>query len=605
MKIKDLTFESSYLITELNLDNSLIEYEKINSNNIKIYYDKNVNITQYNLDNKSIFLIGYCFDIRDSLKSTEHILRDLLISTDIYNELDYLNGRYNLIVFDGEYHSIYSDASQLRPLVYHPDSKTLGSHDSLVQLVLENHNFIFNKRSNRKHTELDYTRFKEIYKFNPSLYLKYETFDFVRFYPRKSLSNADLKETFEELKPYLDQSIKYLESLDNNLFLTITGGIDSRVSAALTRDFSNKVEYLTYTKPMDKLATKMAKIIYKTDENITKNMKEYLGWNHNIINLEDYLPTKYKNNINHILFNSTHSYSLANYYRSKQKYFKAVHIKSTVFGMGKADFPKSLDKSSDSFDFYKLCLHGLPKDFEKQPDFDEEIESYFKRNKIFEGVTKGRHFYDLFHLESRMGNWHSALTLETDPETEEFIFTNTRKTIDLIQQPTISERRNFSLYKMIIEKYWPVLLKFEINKSMKEKEHQSQIDEPYAELNNVGIYGSHKVSIHKNKIKNFVNLKPNTDSIKEYEQYNFSVKNNSDVSQILKISSNYSNKSGQNKIKVLINNGYEAKIYDMLDLYNGLELQVKDNVIHFVINYNKDYSKKSWIDAGRLKLEIL
>lgn len=603
MQIENLNFDSSYLITEFNFDNNLTNYKKYTHQNINIYYDKSIDISKFHLNNKTAILIGYCFDTRDSLKSTDDILKNLLTTNNIHTELDYINGRYNLIIYDGNNHFIYSDASQLRPLVYHSNSKTLSSHDSLIQLVLEKHNFTISQRSNNKHTELDYTRFKEVYKFNPSLYLKYETFNFVRFYPQDTLKKNTLKEIFDELQPYLDQSIKYLEDLNTNLFLTITGGVDSRVSAALTRDFSSKVEYLTYTQPLDKLATKMAKKIYKTDESITKSMKRYLGWNHNIITLEDYTLPKRENNINHIKFNSKHSYSLANYYRTK-KYYKAVHIKSTVFGMGKADFPKTLDQPVDDLDFYKQCLHGLPKDFEKQSTYNEEIKAYFNRNQIYEGVTKGRHFFDLFHLESRMGNWHSTLTLETDPETEEFIFTNTRKIIDLIQQPTISERRNFSLYKMIIEKYWPVLSTFGINKTINNKNSNNHnvVDASCTYFKGVNIYSTNKIRIHKNK--DFVNLKPNATCIKEYDQYNFSIKNVLDKTQTLKVTSNYFNKSGQNKIKVNIYDGYENKIYDILDLNNGVDIPLTKKVIHFIIFYNKNYSKKSWVDAGKLKLEV-
>src|SRR5699024_9535535 len=145
--------------------------------------------------------------------------------------------------------------------------------------------------------------------------------------------------------------------------------------------------------------------------------------------------------------------------------FKNVlHIKSTVFGMGKADYPDELNEKADSLSFYKECIHGLSLAFNKLYNLNEESSKYFERNLVTEGVTLNRHYFDLFHLESRMGNWHSALTLESDPETEEFIFTNSRKMIDFIQQPKLEERKEFTLYKRIIDHYWPLLLHFGINK---------------------------------------------------------------------------------------------------------------------------------------------
>src|SRR5699024_8175867 len=74
------------------------------------------------------------------------------------------------------------------------------------------------------------------------------------------------------------------------------------------------------------------------------------------------------------------------------------------------------------------------------------------------GVGKGRHYFEISHLASRMGNWHSNVTQDTDPELLEFIYVNSRRNIDLLQSPTIQERRDKMLYKKLILNYWPALL---------------------------------------------------------------------------------------------------------------------------------------------------
>src|SRR5699024_6915 len=162
--------------------------------------------------------------------------------------------------------------SHLNPLIYHINTLMLVSDDSLLNEVLLKYDINLERRNSGFHTELDFTRFKELYKFNPSMYLNFKTFDFVRFYPRTQLQERSIEEIFKEMKPFLDNSRKFLEKIDNDKFVTVTAGIDSRVSAALTRDFSNEMEYLTYTQSPKKLATKMAKQIYKIDEKITTDM---------------------------------------------------------------------------------------------------------------------------------------------------------------------------------------------------------------------------------------------------------------------------------------------------------------------------------------------
>ena len=603
MRINELKYNSSYVISEWNLESVLSQCKYVSIEKIKLYYDEDVDITQVQDGNDSITMIGYCFDIRDGNKDSKDILLDILNTDNLEEELDFINGRYNFIIQINSTVKIYSDASQLRPLVYHEESKTLASHDSLLKEILAVYEIEVEQRSPGFHTELDFTRFKDIYKFNPSLFLDYTNFEFTRFYPRENLIRQSSQEVFKEMKPYLDQSRIYLENIDNDKFVSVTAGIDSRVSAALTRDFSNEMEYLTYTQSRKRLATKMAKKIYKIDEKITTDMRDYLGWNHSIIKLSDYTPPKDEIKELNKIYNSKHAYALANYYKAKN-YNKAMHVKSTVFGMGKADFPSDLDQQEDTYDFYKKCVHGLPQRFFDHADFDNEMEAYFERNLINEGVTKGRHYFDLFHLESRMGNWHSMLTLETDPQTEEFIFTNCRKMIDFIQSPSTQEKRNFKLFKEIINYYWPVLLQFGIN-SIKKEQREGNDEQDTEELivttgNGLSIKHVNKIDIKENN--GAIVVKPDSDLVNIYDSYSFAIeKENFSV----KLTSFYRNQKAKNKINVIIKNTDNIEVFDILELNDGITIELKDKPVIVSVVYRANFTSKSWVDAGRLKIEQL
>lgn len=608
MKVKDTKYNSSYVITEWNLDNVLQDFNVLNLSKINIYYDALVDLAHIQTDEGTIVMIGYCFDIRDGKKDSNDILTDLLNSEKLEEDLDYINGRYNFIIQRELETKIYSDASQLKPLVYHAESKTLASHDSLMMEVLDAFNIKLTQRYPGFHTELDFTRFKEVYKFNPSLYLDFNDFEFTRFYPRAELLRQPSSEIFSKIKPYLDQSRIYLESLKNKKIVTVTAGIDSRVSASLTRDFSNEIEYLTYTQNTKKLASRMAKKIYRIDEKITRDMKDYLGWNHSIINLSDYTPTKEQIKSLAKVYNSKHAYSLANYYREKD-YYKAIHVKSTVFGMGKADFPKSLDSQEESLEFYKKCVHGLPKRFYEDDYFDQEIDEYLERNKVFEGVTRGRHYFDLFHLESRMGNWHSMLTLETDPETEELIFTNCRKIIDFIQAPPTEEKRDYVLYKKIVENYWPVLLKFGINSTLTKETKNQSIEEfknkDSIVTKNVIIKDINKINLEQNN--NELTVKPGVKLVNIYDTYSFSLEHenmdNNGKKEIM-LTSFYKNAKAKNNINVIIKQGKDIKILDILDMNKGIKVTLDKKPIVISIVYRANFKTSTWVDAGRIKIDV-
>lgn len=601
MKVKGLNYQSSYLITSLSLDKDLSDFNREVIGNLNLYYDNHLDILSAECADKKIIMLGYCFDIRNGEKNQEKILLDLVNSNNLHEELDYINGRYIFILVTGENQYIYSDALQLKPLVYHAESKSFASHDTLLNHVLSKYNYKITRSSAYKNNSLDYTQYNEIKKYNPSLYTDFKSFEFIRFYPRTKLETKDVKEVFNEIKPYLDETIKYMRNIDRDIFVTVTGGIDSRVSASLTRDFSNEVEYLTYTKKREKLDTKLKKLVYRNDEAITSEMKNYLGWNHSIIDLDDFQPSKDETNVYLKKFNSKHAYSLINYYRDYKKYYKALHIKSTGFGMGKADFPSYLDNSKDTFEFYEKCIHGVPSSFKKASDYNDKLKAFFERNKMFEGHLMERHYYDIFHLESRMGNWHSSLTLETDPETDELIIFNSRKLIDLIMQPSIENRREYKLYKTIINHYWPVLLRFGIN-----KRSVSNNDELYSkntlEFEEINLIALNKVEFIKEK-QNIL-IKPKTEGIRNFELYSFAVMSSKNEDKKVILRSFYKNKKAKDKIKVIVKQGITINTYDILDLTNGIELDITSDGTTVSVFYDYSYTRPSWVNAGRLSVEL-
>src|SRR5699024_8205120 len=185
----------------------------------------------------------------------------------------------------------------------------------------------------------DFTRFEGIFKFNPSLKLDLKTKEFTRYYPETIIERRSIGDITKELEIYFEQMNIWLKNYDNNIILTLTAGFDSRVSMALTRELSEKVEFITYEhQNIDKLSER-AKEIYEIDMYVTKTIAENFNVNHTEVDLADFnLGTSEKEHALEIL-QSTHSLPLIDYFRNERKFYKALHIKSRVYGMGKSDFP--------------------------------------------------------------------------------------------------------------------------------------------------------------------------------------------------------------------------------------------------------------------------
>lgn len=602
MKCSSEEFQSGFLITKEALSLShLSNYYTCKIGEYNIIYGNQVDILKVESSNGKAILIGYCLDIRNGELTDKDILNSLLKSNKVVDDLEYISGRYIVIIQKDKELTVYSDASQLRPLVYHKDSMTLASHDNLLALFLKGNNFEVIRRPSEVYNELDFTRYEKIWKYNPSLSLKLSHFNFERIYPRNKLKTLSIEGVTNRIQPYLDEMVKWLGNIENrDVFLSLTAGIDSRVSAALTNSLSGKIEYLTYFMPSSHIPSKKAKLIYRIDEFVTESMKENLKWNHSIIDLTEYRFTDEDHIFFKKFYNSKHGYRLSNYYKYYKKYNKALHIKSTVYGLGKADFPKSLDTRKNSYDYYIESIHGLSKVFQSEFDIKKEAMGYFERNLVELGVTRGRYYYDLYHLESRMGNWHSSLTHETDPETEEFIFMNSRKLIDLIQQPTLKDKRDFKLYKKLIENNWPVLLFFGINQ--KENLYEEFTEDSNILENNLEI--SNIYNLHINKISDSkIEIKPDTSDLSIHDYYNCKIKNNKNLKRNLFLRSTYSNPNGRGNIFVLIRSKDRIEKFDVLDLNNGLDISLSNDEISISIIYNKNYSSASWRTAGQLFIE--
>src|SRR5699024_2365931 len=285
MKYNDFEYPHSFIISNesINLDN-LENYNETKIYNYSLFSSDTHDITVLDKGNTMYILIGYALDIRDGQKTNIDILEMLHQSSKVIEDLEYISGRYIYIKAVSKEMYIYSDASQLQPLLFNKEAKILSSHDNLLAEVLKDNGFTITRRPLEVHNELDFTRFEEIQKFNPSMRLRTGDFSYRRIYPRNSMKTSSIEKIYPTISKYFEQMIIWLQNNQQDKFVTITGGIDSRVSAALTKDIDD-IEYLTYTTPISSIKSSLAKTIYKIDTKITNEMKDNLRWNHTIIDL--------------------------------------------------------------------------------------------------------------------------------------------------------------------------------------------------------------------------------------------------------------------------------------------------------------------------------
>lgn len=594
----------SYVLVHQSLQADNIDQgSKFTIGEYNLYCSGNLDVTVIEQNGTQLVALGYMLDIRDGDLTDKEILKSLSVSNDIDRELDYFNGRYVIIINENDNTAVYTDASALMPINYAENHRVIASHDVLIEEILKLNNIEVKPLREELKGSFDFTRYENIFKFNPSLKLNLNTWEFIRYYPHNEIVHKSIDFVTKELEVYFDEMIKWLKNWDNKIILTLTGGYDSRVSMALTNSFSEKVEYITYLHPNMSRLSERAQEIYDIDMYVTNSIGTNLNVNHTMVDLADYnLKGEERKNALKSL-QTAHSFSLIDYFRNERKFNKDLHIKSTVYGMGKSDFPLKKNHNPETYEEMSEFIHGVSKDAVKLPDYNNTIKEYYKRNLHNEGVGKGRHYFEIFHLESRMGNWHSNVTQETDPELLDFIFVNTRRIIDLLQSPSIQERKDKVLYKTLIDKYWPALLFIGVNeKTINVDYDKIGLNNEY--INGLKIYELNNLQLEQNE-DTMCTIKPDSESVGPQNQYVFKAKNNTHQSKILNLKSLFNKENGRKyiNVKIMKLDNKTFKSIDIVDLFDGYDVTLEPfQELMIRIDYNHAFDKESWQQAGRIQI---
>ncbi|WP_411843709.1 hypothetical protein [Salinicoccus sp. HZC-1] len=608
MLVKDIETRHSYIFMHQSMQSDCInDSHSINMNDWTLFYSEDLDVTVHEKGANSIVVLGYMLDIRDGDLTTEKIAKKLGQTNNIDNELNYINGRYVVILNKNNGLYVYTDASALMPINYSQTDKVISSHDILIKEILEHNGKTINPVQEELLGSFDFTRYQEIFKFNPSLKLNLKDNTFERYYPITEIKRKSIEDILKELDLYFGEMIKWLKKWDNDIILTLTGGYDSRVSMALTNELSGRIEYVTYLHPNLKRLSEVAKKIYEVDIFITEALEKNFRINRTQVNLADYNLKGEEREYYKNILQTAHSFPLIDYFKNERKFKKALHIKSTVFGMGKSDFPLNKNHNPETYKEMGEFIHGVSNDALKLSNYSDILTDYYKRNLQSENVGKGRHFFEIFHLESRMGNWHSNVTQETDPELLEFIFVNARRILDLLQSPSIQERRDKVLYKNIINKYWPALLFVGFN------EKAFNLDYDKLGIDTTKYFNGLKIYEHTNLLitemnENTVEIKPDKEEVGPEFQYIFKTKNKTNDSQKLTLKSLFNKENARQYINVSIMKLNEKSLIsmDIVDLFKGYDITLEPFEEFMIeINYNHRFDKSSWQQAGRIEISIL
>ena len=570
---------------------------------------KDYQLTKIKNENKSIYLIGYGFDIRNSSNSIETILYNLIETSNFHEELEYLNGRFVLIFVKDNRVIVSTDAGGLKPVFYSKQTELVSSHEFIIKTINQKH-FKLPIEINEEYRRgfLDQTSFKKIYKLSPNNEIELNDFKTKRIFPLSNNGEAKTEDIISEMSPYIDEINNWLHHQDNKRF-SLTGGIDSRISLALAKPIIEELKFFTYLKPLNHIQNEKRRDIYSKDEKIVQDLAENLRIEHEFFTInKEKKDRNYYKKLRQVV-SSNHSYALSKYFQDNIRYKNGLHIKSTIQSIAKASFEKELYESNDFNTLVNGSKRWAKKELIRGEDglsLIDSVSEFMKRTDLTLNNIYDYHILDILFMESRLGNFQSIITQETDNTLEVFNYFNSRKLISLLLQPNLEERQSEQLSSAVINHFWPMLNFFGVNEEtnlyMEHKKLKEKIvRDKEKRLEMFQIDTTSNLGVIKDIHKAEFIIQPNNIPIKPNENYSFKIINNSVYNKVLNIKSKYNNIKGRNIFTLI----FDGKEVDIVDAFKGEYIVIKPGESQLVtLSVKKERKRISWLDAATVILTV-
>src|SRR5699024_1956791 len=442
---------------------------------------------------------------------------------------------------------------------------------------------------------MDFTGTVSIYKFNCNNFFSFRNSIFERYFPRYNIGKQSSEQVLEATYNYLTEQAKWLSTLDKKLYLSLTGGVDSKVSLSLLKPLKLKLSLFTYLIDFDNVVEGPRKEIYLKDKEIVNRLTYNFDLNHKFFRFEELdIPRDFSKHMKQ-KFTSSHSTEVAYLVREYMEK-NSLHIKSNIYELAKFPYPKAAHKLTDIEDGYSITSKWLPKSLrDKKHKGNTMYKESAQRTNFTRDKLKDANLGMMLYFESKLSNWHSNITQETDIIQDTFILFNSKYLIRQLLSLSLGDRLETKLLHLYIEKSWP-FLNYQIANSYstldqyKNNETNIMNQDNSLSLNSV-------FNVSTKVLENGFVIQPAYNIQLKDDMITFDVQNNTNEDMILTIKGDYTHP--EKNIFVVIN----SKKMSINHIFEGLDYHLKSKgVISFEIEYKKNFKYKSWYNAGRFTI---
>ncbi|WP_204181780.1 hypothetical protein [Staphylococcus sp. GDY8P152P] len=586
------------------------------------YYDLNGENAFFIEGNEFVIINGHFahIGVHKNLNQKELLVQLLNLYYNNYHDfldlIDHIAGRYAILIGNKEEVEVFQDATGARSIYYMSDFNVVSSHLNLIKDNFETIEESIVEQLTEYKFSFFSTTLKNINTLIPNHSLKLIEKSVKRYFPRNINQYSLFKENdkFELVeKLWKEQLLVYRKKYDK-LILSLTGGYDSRVLLAMSKELKNEINYFTYTVEQNIDNTKFEKVA-KLDEYIVKQLVNDLDINHQFIYIkeDDYSLTEKEHKVMDKNSIKQHGRKLIPFYNKHFKENNIIHVRGNLLEIGRAVFHDG-SNSTDRIKWHilKTLKNKIGVDEIETKVLNKNIENAL-RELNYEGIKYDFDSLDLYYWEVHMGKWFSEVLNETDSSFNTILPYNMRSIIEISLSFSLDERINDYFFNELINRNYSILNFYGKNQKDNLYERFLRNKESQNDKNNVKYFDKIRTYNSNGELENIYKSYNNEIYIPQtklfegyYSEISFTIKSDNSMLTMCLINE-YLSKRGNGYLQYeILKNNTVLLIEDISkwDLENHINIfnLMKNDTVKIRVKSLKNINAKSWQAASLLKV---
>lgn len=271
-----------------------------------------------------------------------------------------------------------------------------------------------------------------------------------RFYPDRDAPELPERDVVDAVAPLLAGQLKRIADR-RPLAISLSGGMDSRLTLAASRTVVDRASYITYTSPSR---------VHKQDVVIARAMAAGLGLDHDVFRVEGD-PTGRFDKTWELLTNGTRGSGDLTWTLHENLEPGRVHVQSYIVEIARGFYLKGLYNREVPDEIEPWVLSKLFRPPTREL-FEPVFADFIAKTDFTAAAMRGLHYTDLFYWEHLAPAWNGRIIRDHRFAVESHLLLNCRFVLEMMLARPVEDRVRARIVLRLVEALWPEVLDFDV-----------------------------------------------------------------------------------------------------------------------------------------------